>query len=138
MGKILSHSSAFIFDHIFFILAVNKDNHNISEEFEIHPDRTKDCGAMPLSIWKNPQRLIMEIMLSKLGPSCLIRSSSFLQVIRTTIWMSFKFGQIRPWTAVLSVLEHLKNRCIMLSLLLHHHFDWIFFIFAGNKDNYIF
>ena len=27
----------------FFILAGNKDIHNISDEFEIRPDRTKDC-----------------------------------------------------------------------------------------------
>ena len=30
---------------IFFILAGNKDIHNISDEFEIRPDRTKDCGV---------------------------------------------------------------------------------------------
>ena len=39
------HSSAFIFDWIFFILAGNEDIHNISDEFEIRPDRTKDCGV---------------------------------------------------------------------------------------------
>ena len=38
----LCHSSAFIFDRIFFILAGNEDIHNISDEFEIRPDRTKD------------------------------------------------------------------------------------------------
>ena len=32
-------------DQIFFILAGNKDIHNISDEFEIRPDRTKDCGV---------------------------------------------------------------------------------------------
>ena len=35
----------FIFDRIFFILAGNEDTHNISDEFEIRPDRTKDCGV---------------------------------------------------------------------------------------------
>ena len=39
------HSSAFIFDRIFFILAGNEDINNISHEFEIRPDRTKDCGV---------------------------------------------------------------------------------------------
>ena len=34
-----------IFDRIFFILAGNNDNHNISYVFEIRPDRTKDCGV---------------------------------------------------------------------------------------------
>ena len=38
-------SSPFIFDQIFFILAGNKDIHNISDEFEIRSDRTKDCGV---------------------------------------------------------------------------------------------
>ena len=38
-------SSASIFDQIFFILAGNEDIHNISDEFEIRPDRTKDCGV---------------------------------------------------------------------------------------------
>ena len=44
MGKCV-HSSAFIFDRIFFILAGNKNIHNISDKFEIRPDRTKDCGV---------------------------------------------------------------------------------------------
>ena len=34
-----------IFDQIFFILAGNEEIHNISDEFEIRPDRTKDCGV---------------------------------------------------------------------------------------------
>ena len=33
------------FDRIFFILAGYKNIHNISDEFEIRPDRTKDCGV---------------------------------------------------------------------------------------------
>ena len=48
MGKMLCPLlliSAFIFDRIFFILAGNEDIHNISDEFEIRPDRTKDCGV---------------------------------------------------------------------------------------------
>ena len=44
-GKCCVHSSAFIFDRIFFILAGNENIHNISHEFEIHPDWTKDCGV---------------------------------------------------------------------------------------------
>ena len=42
----LCQSSAFIFDQIFFILAGNEDIDNISDEFEIRPDRTKDCGVI--------------------------------------------------------------------------------------------
>ena len=45
MGKICDHSSAFIFDRIVFILAGNENIYNISDEFEIRPDRTKDCGV---------------------------------------------------------------------------------------------
>ena len=40
MGKCCVHSSAFIFDRIFFILAGNEIIYNISE-FEIRPDRTR-------------------------------------------------------------------------------------------------
>ena len=39
MGKCCQHSSAFIFDRIFFILAGNENLYNISDEFEIRPDR---------------------------------------------------------------------------------------------------
>ena len=39
------HSSAFIFGRIFFIFVGNEDKSNISEVFEIRPDRTKDCGV---------------------------------------------------------------------------------------------
>ena len=52
-----------------------------------------------------------------------------MQVRRTTIISptSSKFGTIRPHTADLAALERLKNII----------FDWIFFILAGNKDNYV-
>ena len=43
--KSCDHSSAFFFDRTFFILAGNEDIHNIANEFEIWPDRTKDCGV---------------------------------------------------------------------------------------------
>ena len=42
-------------DRIFFILAGNEDIHNISDEFQIRPDRTKDCGvSCPLASGKIP------------------------------------------------------------------------------------
>ena len=41
----LSTHAVIIFDWIFFILAGNKDSHDISDEFEIQLDRTKDCGV---------------------------------------------------------------------------------------------
>ena len=48
-------------------------------------------------------------------------SSSLLQATRTPIksLMGSKFGQIRPWTVELAVLEHLENphRLIMRVIL---------------------
>ena len=46
LGKSCGHSSAFIFDWIVFILVGNKDNHNISDEFECKPDLIMDCGVI--------------------------------------------------------------------------------------------
>ena len=52
--KCCEHSSAYIFDRIFFILAGNRiffilagneDSHKISDEFEIRVDSTMDCGV---------------------------------------------------------------------------------------------
>ena len=43
MGEKLVNTLAPSIDLIFFILAGNKDNHNISDEFKIQPDQTKDC-----------------------------------------------------------------------------------------------
>ena len=50
-------------------------------------------------------------VVNTLATSFLIESSSFLQVIRTTIksWTSSKFDQIRSWTAELAALEHLEK-----------------------------
>ena len=46
MGKHLwPLDSAFIFDSIFLILAGNKDNHNIADEFKFQPDPITDSGV---------------------------------------------------------------------------------------------
>ena len=49
--------------------------------------------------------------MTTLAPSFLIGSSSYLQVMRTSITsrMSSKFGQIGSWTAELAALERLEN-----------------------------
>ena len=68
---------------------------------------------LPLTIWKNPHRLIMgEIFLTTLVLSILNGSSSFLHTIRTTIkaWMSFNFGKIPSLTLELAALERVKNQ----------------------------
>ena len=43
--KCCEHSSTYIFDRIFFVLSCNKDNYEISDEFEIRQDSTIDCGV---------------------------------------------------------------------------------------------
>ena len=49
--------------------------------------------------------------------------------------MSSKFGQIP--TPELSALKRLKNLMYnIVNTLTPSFFDWIFFIFAGNNDNY--
>ena len=52
-----------------------------------------------------------ENLLSTLAPSFLIGSSSFLQIMRTTIkaWMSSNLGRIPPLTLELAALERLKK-----------------------------
>ena len=44
-GYCCDHSSAFIFDWIFFILAGKKVNHKRLDGFEIWPDQTLDFGV---------------------------------------------------------------------------------------------
>ena len=93
---------------IFFILAGNKDNYNILDEFEFRPDPTSECGvSCPLVFEKS----VFGIVATE-APSILIGSSSFLEVTRITIisWMSSNLSQIRPWTAELAALECLKNQ----------------------------
>ena len=64
---------------------------------------------------------MMDNVVTTLASSFLIGSSSFLHVTRSTIkaYMGLKFSQIRPWTAELAALEHLKNphRLIMGEML---------------------
>ena len=86
------HSSIFVFQWIFLILAGNKDNYNISDEFEFQPDATSDCGvSCPLVFEKS-----IFCIVATLAPSILIGSSSFLEETRITItsWMSSNLSQI--------------------------------------------
>ena len=87
------HSSIFGFQWIFFILAGNNDNYNISAEFEFRSDLTSDCGvSCPLVFEKS-----IFCVVATLTPSILIRSSSFLAVhvtrITITSWMSLNLSQ---------------------------------------------
>ena len=80
--------------------------------------------------------------MSTLAPSFLIRSSSYLQVTRTSITsrMSSKFGQIGLRTAELAALERIKKSHRLIMGKRYHIFsaifDWIFFIYTGNEDMY--
>ena len=53
----------------------------------------------------------MNNVVTTLGPSFLIGSSSFLQATRTPVksWMGSKLDRIRSGTYELSALEHLKK-----------------------------
>ena len=76
--------------------------------------RTAELAA--LQRLENSHRLIMgENLVSTLAPSFLIGSSSFLQVMRTTLkaWMSSNFGRIPSLTSEFATLERLIKRHII-------------------------
>ena len=102
------HSSSFIFDLIFFILAGKENNHKSLDWFEFR--RISPCNA-ELAALECVTEKSMYNLVSTLAPSFLIGSSSFLQVMRTAITsrMSLNFGLIRPGTAELAVLDCLKK-----------------------------
>ena len=96
------HSSIFVFQWIFCILAGNKDNYNISDEFEFRPDPTSDCGVSFPCVFKKSMFCVVATLASLFFSG----SSSFLHVtgITTISRMSLNFGQIRPLTAELAAL----------------------------------
>ena len=73
------------------------------DEFKFRADTTTNSRVIcPCASEK-----LMCNVVNNLVPSCLIGSSSFLQVTRTTIksWTSLKFDKIRPDLAALERLE---------------------------------
>ena len=77
-------------------------------------------------------------------PSFSTGSSLILQAIRPSInsWMGSKSGMIRQKTAEIAALVCLENlhRLIIGEMLDHSsafNFEWIFFILANMKENYI-
>ena len=81
--------------------------HESLDEFKFRQDTTTNSRVIcPCASEK-----LMYNVVSTLAPSFLIGSSSFLQVIRTTITSrkSSKFGQIGPRTAELAALERLEK-----------------------------
>ena len=81
--------------------------HESLTEFEFRPDTTTKTRDIRPWASKN----LMYYVVSTLAPSFLIGSSSYLQVMRTSIISrtSFKFGQIGLRTVELAVLEHLEK-----------------------------
>ena len=73
------------------------DIHESLDEFKVRSDTTTNPRVISPCV---SEKLMYNV--NTLVSSLLIGSSSFLQVMRTTIksWTSSKFDQIRPWTAV--------------------------------------
>ena len=85
--------------------------HKSLDEFEFRRDPTSGYGVS--CPWASEKS--MYIVVNTLAPSCLIESSTFLQVRRTTILSrSSKFSLIRPDTVELAALERLKKNPIDL------------------------
>ena len=81
--------------------------HESLDEFQFRLDNTTDSRV--ICPWASEKS--MYNVVNTLAPSFLIGSSLFLQVRRTTIISrtSSNFSQIRPRTAELAALEHLKK-----------------------------
>ena len=77
--------------------------------------RTAELAALE-RLEKSPYTYNGRNLVNNLAPSFLIRSTSFVQVRRTSMkaWMSSNFGQIPQPTPELSALARLKIFCIML------------------------
>ena len=81
--------------------------HESLDEFKFRPDTATNSRVIcPCASEK-----LMYNVVNTLAPLFLIRSSSFLQVRRTTIKSrpSWKFDQIGPWTAELAALQRLEK-----------------------------
>ena len=91
--------------------------HRSLDEFKFRPDITTTTRV----ICRCVSEKLMYNVVNILAPSFLIGSSSFLQVMRTTIksWTSSKFDQILPWTAVIPAIERQEkpHRLIMGEIL---------------------
>ena len=95
------------FESIILILAGNENMHESLDEFKFRPDTDTNTRVIcPCA----SEKLLYNVV-TTLGPSFLIGSSSYLQVSRTSIISrtSSNFGQIRPRTGELAALERLKK-----------------------------
>ena len=90
------------------ILAGNKDNYIVLNEFKFRPDLTTHTAELAaLERLKKIPYLLSGDLVSTLEPAFLIGSFSFLQVTRTTIkaCMSSDFSGIPSLTSELAALE---------------------------------
>ena len=79
--------------------------HESLDEFKFRPDTDTNTRVIcPCA----SEKLLYNVV-TTLAPSFLIGSSSYLQVTRTSIRTSSKFGQIGPRTAELAALERLEK-----------------------------
>ena len=95
------------FYSIILILAGREDMHEILDEFKFRPNTTTDSRVTcPCASEKLTYNVV-----NTLAPLFLIGSSSYLQVMRTSITSrtSSKFGQIGPRTAELAALGRLEK-----------------------------
>ena len=93
------HSSAVIFKWTFFILADDKDNHEVSDKFEFQPDPNMDCGvSCPGVSEKIPIDLQGRKVVNTLAPSHLIGGNKDMHINVD----GFDFNEIQPLTTVFS------------------------------------
>ena len=90
----------------------------MSSKFSQIRPRTAELAALG-RLKKFPKTYNGENLVSTLAHTFLIGSSSFLQVMRTTIkaWMSLNFGRIPLLTSEFAALERLKKRHTILLAL---------------------
>ena len=82
--------------------------HESLDEFKFRLDITDSRVICSNRALIRASEKLMNNVVNTLAPSLLIRSSSFLQVTRTSVTSS-KLDQIRPRTVELAALEHLEK-----------------------------
>ena len=111
------HSSIFVFQWIFFILAGNKNNYNIS-------DLTSDCGvSCPLVFEKSIFCIVATLARFNFDRIFFILGRN---KDNHNILDELSLSQIGPWTAELAALECLKNQFLVLWPLHYFNIDQIF------------
>ena len=103
--------------------------HGSSEEFEIQPDPTTDCGVSFPWVSDNGKNGV-----ATFSWLFLIGSISYLQVMMAYMraWVSLKFGQIRQLVSIATdrVIMEKKRCCHFFSAVFYP----ILFILAVNDD----